>query len=101
MSPSIKSTCDKFVKNLSECNYVIVYNRNHLFGLGTDAKTETESWTKLSADTETNRNHTILNWKVLYQEVCKNSSCHVNYQNIYSVYHSVIEQWKIIRRDHL
>ena len=33
----------------------IVYDRNHLFGLGSDTKTETENWPKLSADTETNQ----------------------------------------------
>ena len=39
--------------------FVIVYDRNHLFGLGSD--TETENCPKLSADTETNRSHKILN----------------------------------------
>ena len=51
----------------------VVYDRNHLFGLGSDTQTETENWPKLSADTETNRNQKILNWKALYQGVCKNS----------------------------
>ena len=53
----------------------IVYDRNHLFGLGSDTETETENWPKLSADTETNRNQKILNWKALYQGVCKKLSC--------------------------
>ena len=44
----------------------LVYDRNHLFGLGSDTETETENWPKLLADTETNRNHKILNWKALY-----------------------------------
>ena len=65
----------------------IVYDRNHLFGLGSDTETETENWPKLLADTETNRNHKILNWKALHQGVCKKFSCHVNYQNIYAAYH--------------
>ena len=51
----------------------VVYDRNHLFGLGSDTETETENWPKLSANTETNRNQKILNWKALYQGVCKNS----------------------------
>ena len=38
---------------------VIVHDRNHLFGLGSDTKTETENWPKLLADTKTNRNHKI------------------------------------------
>ena len=38
---------------------VVVYNRNHLFGLGSDTETETENWPKLSADTKTNRNRKI------------------------------------------
>ena len=65
----------------------LVYDRNHLIGLGSDTETETENWPKLLADTETNRNYKILNWKALHQGVCKKFSCHVNYQNIYSVYH--------------
>ena len=44
----------------------VVYDRNHLFGLGSDTETETENWPKLLADTETNRNHKILNWKTLH-----------------------------------
>ena len=36
---------------------VLVYDRNHLFGLGSDTETETKNWPKLSADTETNQNH--------------------------------------------
>ena len=36
---------------------MLVYDRNHLFGLGSDTETETKNWPKLSADTETNRNH--------------------------------------------
>ena len=59
------------------------YDRNHLFGLGSDTDTETENWPKLLADTETNRNHKILNWKALHQGVCKKFSCHVHYQNIF------------------
>ena len=39
----------------------LVYDRNHLFGLRSDTKTETGNWPKLLADTETNRNHEILN----------------------------------------
>ena len=35
----------------------VVYDQNHLFGLGSDTETETKNWPKLSADTETNRNH--------------------------------------------
>ena len=66
--------------------FILVYDRIHLFGLGYDTETETENWPKLLADTETNRNHKILNWKALHQGVCKKFSCHVNYQNIYSVY---------------
>ena len=54
-------------------NLTLVYDRNHLFGLGSDTETETENWPKLSADTETNRNQKILNLKALYQGVCKNS----------------------------
>ena len=53
--------------------FKVVYDRNHLFGLGSDIETETENWPKLLADTETNRNQKILNWKALYQGVCKNS----------------------------
>ena len=41
--------------------FQLVYDRNHLFGLGSDTETETENWPKLLADTETNRNHKILN----------------------------------------
>ena len=67
--------------------FKLVYDRNHLFGLGSDTETETENWPKLSADTETNRNQKILNLKALYQGVCKNISHHVNDQNISSVYH--------------
>ena len=67
--------------------YLVVYDRNHLFGLGSDTETETGNWPKLLTDTETNRNHKILNFKALHQGVCKKFSCHVNYQNIYSVYH--------------
>ena len=69
--------------------YNLVYDRNHLFGLGSDTETKTENWPKLLADTdtETNQNHKILNWKALYQGVCKKFSCHVNYQNIYAAYH--------------
>ena len=52
---------------------VVVYDRNHLFGLGSYTETETENGPKHSADTETNRNQKILNWKALYQGVCKNS----------------------------
>ena len=52
----------------------VVYDRNHLFGLGSDTETETENWPKLLTDTETNQNHKILNWKALYQEVCKRSA---------------------------
>ena len=44
------------MKNL---DYQVVYDRTRLFGLGSDAETETENWPKLSADTETNRNHKI------------------------------------------
>ena len=77
------------IKNSKEnfylVTYTLVYDRNHLFGLGSD--TETGNWPKLLADTETNRNHKILNWKALHQGACKKFSCHVNYQNIYSVYH--------------
>ena len=40
--------------------YILVYDRNQLFGLGSDTETETENWPKLLADTETNRNHKIL-----------------------------------------
>ena len=47
--------------------FQLVYDQNHLFGLDTDTETETENWLKLSADTETNRNHKILNWKALHQ----------------------------------
>ena len=32
---------------------LVVYDRNHLFGLGSDTETETENWPKLLADTET------------------------------------------------
>ena len=32
----------------------VVYDRNHLFGLGSDTETVTENWPKLLADTETN-----------------------------------------------
>ena len=35
----------------------VVYDRNHLLGLGSDTETETKNWPKLSADIETNRNH--------------------------------------------
>ena len=61
-----------------------MYDRNHLFGLGSDTETKTANWPKLLADTETNRNHNILNWKALHLGVCKKFSCHVNYdyQNI-------------------
>ena len=52
----------------------LVYDRNHLFGLGSDTETETGKWPKLLTDTETNRNHKILNWKALYQGVCKKFS---------------------------
>ena len=58
-----------------------------MYNFGSDTETETGNWPKLLADTETNRNHKILNWKALHQGVCKKFSCHVNYQNIYSVYH--------------
>ena len=51
----------------------VVYNRNHLSGLGSDTKTETENWPKLSADTETDRNQKILDWKAFYQWVFKNT----------------------------
>ena len=51
-----------------------MYDRNHLFGLGYDTETETENWLKLLADTETNRNHKISNWKALHQGVYKNFS---------------------------
>ena len=37
----------------------LVYDRNHIFGLGSDTETETENWPKLLTDTETNRNHKI------------------------------------------
>ena len=47
----------------------LVYDRNHPFGLGSDTETETGNWPKLSADTETNRNHKILNWKALHQRI--------------------------------
>ena len=44
-----------------ECDFsvhlLVVYDQNHLFGLGSDTETETKNWPKLSADTETNRNH--------------------------------------------
>ena len=53
----------------------LVYDRNHLFGFGSDTETETENWPKLSADTETNRNHEILNWKDYIKGSAKN--CHV------------------------
>ena len=65
----------------------VVYDRNHLFGLGSNTETETGNWPKILTDTETNRNHKILNWKALHQGVCKKFSCHVKYRNIYSVYH--------------
>ena len=52
----------------------LVYDRNHLFGLGFDTETETENWPKLQADTETNQNHKISNWKAVHQGVCKNFS---------------------------
>ena len=53
------------------CGYIfyhiiVVYDRNHLFGLGSDTETETENWPKLLADTETNQNCTILNWDTQY-----------------------------------
>ena len=57
------------------------------FCLGSDTETETENWPKILADTETNRNHKILNWKASHQGFWKKFSCHVNYQNVYSVYH--------------
>ena len=37
----------------SKYAFIIVYDRNHLFGLGSDTETETENWPKLQADTET------------------------------------------------
>ena len=78
----------KFMEiNIKMIMIMVVYDRNHLFGLGSDTETETENWPKLLADTETNRNHKILNWKALHQGVCKKFSCHVNYQNIYAAYH--------------
>ena len=43
----------------SRMYYRLVYDRNHLFGLGSDTETETENWPKLLADTETNQNSTI------------------------------------------
>jgi hypothetical protein len=43
-------------KNYNSMYPALVYDRNHLFGLGSDTETETENWPKLSADTETNRN---------------------------------------------
>ena len=45
------------------CSYVVVYNRNHLFGLGPILKPKLKIWLELSAGTETNRNCKILNWK--------------------------------------
>ena len=36
--------------------FELVYDRNHLFGFGSDTETETDNWPKLAADTETNRN---------------------------------------------
>ena len=53
---------------------LLVYNLNHLLGLGSDTETKTENWPKLLADTKTNRNHNILNWKALNQRVCKKFS---------------------------
>ena len=64
----------------------LVYDRNHLFGLGSNTETETGNWPKILTDTETNQNHKILNWKALHQGVCKKFLCHVNYQNICLVY---------------
>ena len=66
-------------------SYTLVYDRNHIFSLGPDTETETGNWPKILADTETNQNHKILNWKALHQGVCKKISCHVNYQNIWPI----------------
>ena len=48
----------------------VVYDQNHLFGLGSNTETKTGNWPKILTDTETNRNHKFLNWKALYQGVC-------------------------------
>ena len=69
----LKDMHKTLLENVEKFSFVLVYDRNHLFGLGSDTETETENWPKLSADTETNRNQKILNWKALYQGVCKNS----------------------------
>ena len=55
----------------------VVYDRNHLFGLGPIPKPKLKIWPKLLADTETNRNHKILCWRTLYQGACKKFSCQV------------------------
>jgi len=84
----IQHSRQTWIPEINKSSYFeLVYDRNHLFGLGSDTETETENWPKLLADTETNRNQKILNCKALYQGVCKNFSCNVNYQNIYSVHH--------------
>ena len=87
MWPLAKKSQNWIVDQSTARDFTVVYDRNHLFGLGSDTETETENWPKLLADTETNRNHKILNWKALYRGVCKKFSCHVNYQNIYAAYH--------------
>ena len=69
---------------------IVVYDRNHLFGLCPIPKPKLKIWPKLSADTETNRNHKILDWIALYQGVCKKVSCQ-----------SVMKQLEIISSDHL
>jgi len=60
-----------FFDKLEFDRLTLVYDRNHLFGLGSYTKTETENCPKLLADTETNRNHKILNWKALHKGACK------------------------------
>ena len=82
--------------------FEVVYDRNHLFGLGSDTETETENWPKLLADTETNRNHKILNWKALHQEDFM--SCQLP-KRLFSISliscQSVMKQLEIISSDHL
>ena len=50
---------NEFITDHMTYNPALVYDRNHLFGFGSDTETETENWPKLSADTETNRNRKI------------------------------------------
>ena len=83
---------------------MVVYDRNHLFGLGSE--TETENWPKLSADTETNRNH-----KNLKLESVKSKGLQKNFMSCQLLKHlfsiplkvpsqSVTKQLEIISNDH-